>query len=335
MLWLVVIINVSMSYAQQRATSSVMSGFAQMAPDSAAVIRDGAKHEVPPQQLVPGDVVFLASGRNAPADVRIIFSNGLKCDFSSLTGENEAVRMLNEAANAAAEESRCVAFASSGLVEGEAYGVVVRTGDATMIGKIASLTAAGSGAGDISTLEADIHHFVKFIAILGVATAVVFFIIGIVVAATSTGLSANVVIQLFVNCFIVVVIANVPEGLPATVITCLTITARRMGARHVFIKKMSIIETLGCASVICSDKTGTITQNRMTVTTLFFNSTFSDAAVHGGRRQRRPALARPGRQPAERRGCHAREVRPAGCLGTPAESEGRVEGAHALIQIGF
>jgi len=166
----------------------------------------------------------------------------LKADLSSLTGESEPIRLQVEAAHELAVESKNVVFSSSGLVEGEGYGVVIRTGDTTMIGNIAS--PATDTNQQLTTLERDIRRFVHFVTLLALGTAITFFIIGAI-------RTPNNLINVFVNAFIVVMVANVPEGLPATVTSCLTITAKRMGERNVFIKKMDIVETLGAATVIC------------------------------------------------------------------------------------
>lgn len=140
-------------------------------------------------------------------------------------------------------------------------GVVVRTGNNTFIGSIAA-NVSGTDTEE-SQLNKEIHHVVRFITKLAVLMGVVFFIIGV-----SRGLKP---LYVFINGFIIVIVANVPEGLPTTVTTILTVIARRLGARSVYIKKLECLETLGSATVIASDKTGTITQNKMTVENLWFN----------------------------------------------------------------
>jgi magnesium-transporting ATPase (P-type) len=222
---------------------------------------------------VPGDVVRLCLGDRVPADLRIIATSDLKTECSSLTGEPDAISATVLAAHEAPLEARNIVFASSLVMNGEGYGVVTKTGDATMIGSIATL-AAGSGRVEETLLEKEIHRFVNFIAIIAVVTAFVFFGIGMG--------RGRPFISTFINGFIVVLVANVPEGLPATVTSCLSITAKRMASHNVMIKRTNIIESLGSATVIASDKTGTLTQNRMTVENMWYNrSVFS---AHGGGR---------------------------------------------------
>jgi sodium/potassium-transporting ATPase subunit alpha len=273
-LFLVVILTVIMNYMQARQTASVMAGFRNMMPDKATVIRDGRIMERDPAELVIGDIIQLKIGKNAPADARILASTDLKADFSSLTGESDAIRLTIEAQHKEPQESKNLIFSSSGIVEGEGYGLVIRTGDATMIGKIAALASSTNTQG--TTMEREIHSFVKFVAILASVSAVIFFAIG---AIRSDG-SRAALLNVFINAGIVVLVANVPEGLPATVTTCLTITAQRMGKRHVFIKKVDIIETLGSATVICSDKTGTLTQNKMSVVGMWYNRASNEVCPH-------------------------------------------------------
>jgi magnesium-transporting ATPase (P-type) len=222
---------------------------------------------------VPGDVVRLCLGDRVPADLRIVATSDLKTECSSLTGEPDAIAATVLAQHEAPLEARNIVFSSSLVMNGEGYGVVTKTGDATMIGSIATL-AAGSGHVEETLLEKEIHRFVNFIAITAVITAFIFFGIGMG--------RGRPFISTFINGFIVVLVANVPEGLPATVTSCLSITAKRMAGHNVMIKRTNIIESLGSATVIASDKTGTLTQNRMTVENMWYNrSVFS---AHGGGR---------------------------------------------------
>ena len=231
-----------------------MDAIKSMLASSCTVIRDGAEQRIDPRTLVPGDIVRLGLGDRVPADMRIIFTQDLKTEQSSLTGEPDAIAATVTALHEMPIEARNIVFSSSLVHNGEGYGVVTRTGDNTMIGSIASL--ASSGGTHETLLQLEIHRFVNFIAIIAIVSAFIFFGIGMG--------RHQPVVSTFVNGFIVVIVANIPEGLPATVTSCLSITAKRMASRNVLIKRTDIIESLGSASVIASDKTGTLTQNRMT-----------------------------------------------------------------------
>jgi magnesium-transporting ATPase (P-type) len=176
--------------------------------------------------------------------------------------------MATTAADDKPHESKNIAFMSSQVLNGEGYGIVVRCGDNTFIGKINSL--AGTTEGSVTTLQRDINMFVKFIAVVAITMAVILF---------SAGMGRKMdFADAFVNGIVVVLVANIPQGLPATVTSALTLTAERMKDVSVLVKKTDIIETLGSATRIASDKTGTLTQNRMTVMNCWVNRQYKSAA---------------------------------------------------------
>ena len=173
-----------------------------MMASSSAVIRDGAEKRIDPTTLVPGDIVRLCLGDRVPADLRIIYTADLRTECSSLTGEPDAIAATVVAVHEAPIECRNVVFSSSLVMNGEGYGVVIKTGDNTMIGSIASL-AAGSGRGTEETLlEKEVHRFVNFIALIAFINAFAFF--GIGMGRKQPWINA------LVNGFIVVLVANVP-----------------------------------------------------------------------------------------------------------------------------
>jgi magnesium-transporting ATPase (P-type) len=176
--------------------------------------------------------------------------------------------MTTSSADDKVHESKHIAFMSSQVMNGEGYGVVVRCGDHTFIGKINAL-ASGTVTGS-TTLQRDIHRFVKFIAIVAVTMAIILFSIGMA--------RRMKFIDAFVNGIVVVLVANIPQGLPATVTSALTLTAERMKDVSVLVKRTDIIESLGSANRIASDKTGTLTQNKMTVMNCWVNRQFKSAA---------------------------------------------------------
>ena len=237
---------------------------------------------IPASDVTVGDILMLKSGERVPADVWVLLSDGLKVDNSSFTGESMPVELVaielqpslppsspsSEATQAdpppaspppPALASHNMAFSSAMLVEGEGLGVCVRVGDKTMIGSIAALASATKK--ERSTLEVEVLRFVRFISILAVVTGLVFY-------AIAVGRGGDP-LDMFITSFVVIVIANVPEGLPATVTSCLTISARRLAARNVFVKRLDVIEALGSTTIVASDKTGTLTQNKMSVAHLW------------------------------------------------------------------
>jgi len=213
-------------------------------------------------------VVKLKGGDRVPADLRIIQTSGLKVECSSLTGEPDAFEVTVAATHQEPHETRNLAFNSSQCTEGAAYGVVVRVADRTLIGMVAALASDTSTT--VSTLQREVTRVVFFITGLAFVMGIVILIIGL-----CQKFRAVVVINLVITIFV----ANIPQGLPATVTSCLGIAAKRMYRRNVLVKNLEVIETLGATTCIASDKTGTLTQNRMSVQNFWFNGAFE--MLHG------------------------------------------------------
>ncbi|WIA28646.1 hypothetical protein OEZ86_011182 [Tetradesmus obliquus] len=267
-LLIVVTLTCLMSYLQERSASSLMDSLKKMMPNKCTVIRDGQEQKVEALELVPGDLVRLYIGDRVPADIRIIETYDLRVECSSLTGESDLVPASVDRKHDIPAEARNLVFMSSLAMNGEGRGIVIRTGDETMIGKIASL--ASDTNTHRSTLQVEVHRLVWFVGILSFTVAIILFVVGL--ARKMSPLPA------FVNGFILVVVANVPEGLPATVTSLLSLTALRLRDRNVLIKRTDIIENLGVATIIASDKTGTLTQNKMSVENIYCNM-----ELHGGK----------------------------------------------------
>jgi len=257
----VVIITGCFQYYQESKSSKIMESFKNMIPQQALVIRDGQKQQIVAMNLVLGDVVEVKGGDRIPADLRIIDANNMKVDNSSLTGESEPQSRGTECTNENPIETKNVAFFSTNCVEGSARGVVIKCGDDTVMGRIASL-ASGLEVGD-TPIAREIEHFIHIITGVAVFLGVTFFIISLCLHYTP--LEAVVFL-------IGIIVANVPEGLLATVTVCLTLTAKRMAKKNCLVKNLEAVETLGSTSTICSDKTGTLTQNRMTVAHMWFDN---------------------------------------------------------------
>ncbi|NWS19701.1 AT12A ATPase, partial [Pachyramphus minor] len=258
---LVVILTGIFAYYQEAKSTNIMASFSKMIPQQALVIRDSEKKELPADQLVVGDLVEIKGGDRIPADIRLISAQGCKVDNSSLTGESEPQSRSCDFTHENPLETRNIAFYSTTCVEGTATGIVINTGDRTIIGRIASLA---SGVGNEKTpIAIEIEHFVYLVAGVAVSIGVVFFIISV---------SMRYKILDSIIFLIGIIVANVPEGLLATVTVSLSLTAKRMAKKNCLVKNLEAVETLGSTSIICSDKTGTLTQNRMTVAHLWFDN---------------------------------------------------------------
>ncbi|MFH4981115.1 hypothetical protein AB6A40_007824 [Gnathostoma spinigerum] len=256
----VVVITGCFQYYQESKSSRIMESFKNLVPTFALVLRDGEKVQLPTEQLVVGDVVEVKGGDRVPADLRIISAYGFKVDNSSLTGESEPQSRTPECTNENPLETRNIAFFSTNAVEGTCRGVVIYTGDRTVMGRIAHL-ASGLDTGK-TPIAREIEHFIHLITGVAVFLGVTFFVIAFVLGYH--WLTAVVFL-------IGIIVANVPEGLIATVTVCLTLTAKRMASKNCLVKNLEAVETLGSTSTICSDKTGTLTQNRMTVAHMWYD----------------------------------------------------------------
>jgi len=277
----IVTFTCALAYFQEGKNSAVAATFAKMLPSSARVRRGGVDTRVTADTLVIGDLVTVESGEKCPADIRMILVNGLKVDNSSLTGESEPITVVNSHTHELLIESRNMAFSGSLVVEGEATGIVVAIGDNTLIGSIATL--ASSGGDQPTTLQIEVKRFVHFITILAVTMGLVFFVAAVIRGLTSHGNLKTTIINALINA-IGIIVANVPEGLPACVTGCLTISSLKLAERNVNCKKLESVETLGSCTVIASDKTGTLTQNVMSVAHFWYNQAIKsvDASIPAG-----------------------------------------------------
>merc|ERR1719414_1736648 len=262
----VVIVTGIFGYYQESKSSKIMETFKNLVPAQCLVLREGEFRSIKVDDLVVGDVVNVKSGDRIPADIRVVQSSNFKVDNSSLTGESEPQLRTNEFTDENPMETRNVAFFSTYAVEGSAKGIVIQTGDRTAMGRIAIL-ASGLETED-TPIAKEIHHFINIITGVAVFLGVTFFIIAFILGYYWL----DAVIFL-----IGIIVANVPEGLLATVTVCLTLTAQRMASKNCLVKNLEAVETLGSTSTICSDKTGTLTQNRMTVAHLWFDDKIFEA----------------------------------------------------------
>lgn len=265
----VVFITGVFSFVQDYNSASTMAKFKNMLPPKTQVIRDNKTIEIEASDLVPGDIVFIESGGKIPADVYIIQASNFKVNNSSLTGESEPLqRKPGVSADPSPTEADNIGFYGTNCESGNAKGIVVFTGDNTYMGTIAHLTA-GTNTAEVP-INIEIKHFIKIITYVAVFLGLTFLFINV-------GKGAETVANL-VFC-IGIIVANVPEGLLATVTVSLSLTAKRMAHKKVLVKNLPAVETLGSTTCIASDKTGTLTQNRMTVHHIYYDNKAWSAAV--------------------------------------------------------
>merc|ERR1719216_385465 len=262
----VVVITGIFSYYQESKSSKIMESFKNMVPQYALCLRNGEKVTIQASELVVGDIIEIKFGDRVPADMRVVEATNFKVDNSSLTGESEPQSRNAEFTHDNPLETKNLAFFSTNAVEGTCVGIVVNIGDNTVMGRIAGL--ASGLASDQTPIAKEIAHFIHIITGVAVFLGVTFFIIAFILGYNWL----DAVIFL-----IGIIVANVPEGLLATVTVCLTLTAKRMASKNCLVKNLEAVETLGSTSCICSDKTGTLTQNRMTVAHMWFDNKIQEA----------------------------------------------------------
>merc|ERR1712127_461426 len=254
------------SYYQESKSAKIMESFKNLVPQYALARRGGEKVTITAGELTLGDIVDIKFGDRIPADIRVLEARSFKVDNSSLTGESEPQARTPEFTHENPLETKNLAFFSTNAVEGTCKGCVINCGDYTVMGRIAGL-ASGLDTGD-TPIAKEIAHFIHLITGVAVFLGVTFFIIAIILGYNWL----DAVIFL-----IGIIVANVPEGLLATVTVCLTLTAKRMASKNCLVKNLEAVETLGSTSTICSDKTGTLTQNRMTVAHMWFDNKIQNA----------------------------------------------------------
>jgi magnesium-transporting ATPase (P-type) len=253
----VVLANTVIGFIQEGKAESALDAIRNMLSLHAAVLRDGRRREIPAEELVPGDIVFLASGDKVPADLRLIEARSLRVEEAALTGESVAVEkdVAPVAEAAPIGDRRSMAYSGTLVTYGQAKGLVVATGEATEIGRIGRLLAEVE---EIATpLLRKIAVFARWLTGAILISAAALFVFGIMVRGFSVAEMFTAAVGLAV--------AAIPEGLPAILTVTLAIGVQRMARRHAIIRRLPAVETLGSVTVICSDKTGTLTKNEMTV----------------------------------------------------------------------
>jgi len=250
----VIFINAVFTFIQEYRAEKALEALKKMLPFNVKALRDGFLRVVPAKEVVPGDVILLNEGDKVPADSRVIDSSRLMVNNAPLTGESDAKMRAGDPSDTEYLESPNIVFAGTMVASGSGKAVVFSTGMSTEFGKIAHLTSAIDPG--LSPLQKEIVKVTRIVAVIAVTTGVAFFGIG---SLMGRGFWQNFLFA------VGILIANVPEGLLPTVTLSLAMGSQRMARKKALIKTLSSVETLGAVTVICTDKTGTLTQNRMEV----------------------------------------------------------------------
>ena len=266
---IVVILNAVIGVIQENKAEKSLEALQKLSAHVSKVIRNGKMEVIPAKELVPGDIVVLDTGDYVPADLRIIEAVNLKSQEASLTGESVPVE---KSANTIEQEEvdlgdrENMLFSSSLITYGRGKGIVVETGMNTEVGKIAGII--NSAEETQTPLQEKLNKLGKTLGIAALVICAIIFVIGLLYGKDP--------IEMFMTA-VSLAVAVIPEGLAAVSTIVLAIGVQRMVKRHAIVKKLPAVETLGSTTVICSDKTGTLTQNKMTVEKIFYNGKLLDA----------------------------------------------------------
>jgi sodium/potassium-transporting ATPase subunit alpha len=261
----VIFINAVFTFIQEYRAEKAVGALKKLLPFRVKLVRDGKEKEIYAREVVPGDIILLAEGDRIPADARLLEASGLKVNNAPLTGESVTVARNHGECSGELIESTNIVFAGTTVVGGSGKAAVYATGMATEFGRIAHLTSAVDPG--FSPLQKEIVKTTRLIAAIAAVIGIFFFLLGFVIGRD------------FWNNFIFAIgitVALIPEGLLPTVTLALAMGSQRMAGRNAIIKTLTSVETLGCVTVICTDKTGTLTQNRMSVTKTWFNEVIAD-----------------------------------------------------------
>lgn len=261
-IWLVILINGAFSFWQEYKAEQATAALRRLLPTYARVVRDGQEQRLLAEELVPGDVMLLAEGEHISADGRLVQAAELRVDQSTLTGESHPVRKAAEAVlhrHMTRLELPNLVFAGTSVAAGTGTAVVCATGMASEFGQIAHLTQTVGE--ELSPLQQEMVRTTKIVTLIAVSVGLLFFVLAVVLTGVTLAESGIFALGM--------IVAFVPEGLLPTVTLALAMGTQRIARRHALIKRLSAVETLGCTTVICTDKTGTLTQNAMTVCELW------------------------------------------------------------------
>ena len=268
-IFIVLTANAFFGFWQEGQAEQAMDSLKQMSISTCVVIRGSYESEIPTSELVPGDVVCLEQGLNVPADVRILWSQQCKIDESALTGESLTVSKFTDSVpvGTVLAERNNMAYMGTTVSTGRGLGLVVATGMETELGKIARNLAESTTPK--TPLELKLESLGRFLGFIALIVAVLLVSLNLIVSYGRPGVDLKeVAVQQFIVA-IAIFVAIVPEGLPIILVITLSLGMRNMARHKAIIRRMKAVETLGSTTVICSDKTGTLTKNQMTVRQIF------------------------------------------------------------------
>jgi Ca2+-transporting ATPase len=290
----IVILNATLGVVQERRAEQALAALKKLAAPEAQVLRDGSRQVLPAHLLVPGDIVFVEAGNFIPADIRLLEAANLRIEEAALTGESVPVQKdanIRLESNIPLGDRKNTAFLGTVVSYGRGRGVVVGTGMRTQIGLIAEMLS--SVEQEQTPLQRRLEQLGKTLGIGALLICALVFLVAVfrytdlsLVTASNGGLlqylssAKDVLLEMFMLA-VGLAIAAVPEGLPAVVTISLALGMREMVKRHALIRRLSSVETLGSATVICSDKTGTLTQNEMTITRVWTDGQFVSVGGKG------------------------------------------------------
>lgn len=268
----VVLVNAIIGFIQESKAENALSALSHSMISQATALRQGQKERIPSSELVPGDIVLLQTGDKVPADIRLLYCKDLQVDESALTGESLPVEKYIETLDTETilPERTNMVYASTMITYGQAKGIVVATGDNTEIGRISRLISSAQEMTTPLTRKIEQFSHILLYAILFLATITV--AVGI--------LRGRSIFDMFMAA-VALAVGAIPEGLPAAVTITLAIGVARMAKRKAIIRKLPAVETLGSTTVICSDKTGTLTENQMTVQAILAGGVYYEVSGAG------------------------------------------------------
>lgn len=261
-IWMVNLINGAFSFWQEHKAEQATAALRRLLPQYARVRRNGEECRIPAETLVPGDLLLVAEGDHISADARLIHESELRVDQSTLSGESHPVRKTSDPVSrveVARAELPNLVFAGTSVAAGNGEAIVCATGMQTCFGKIAYLTQTVEE--ELSPLQIELARATRVVTAIAVLVGALFFVLAVALAGMEPASGFIFAMGM--------IVAFVPEGLLPTVTLALAMSTQRMARRHALVKRLSAVETLGCTTVICTDKTGTLTQNEMTVRELW------------------------------------------------------------------
>ena len=267
----VVALNAVVGMFQEGKAKKALESLKKLASPKAMVIRDGRRVEIPAAELVKGDLVYLEAGCQVPADIRLTESSNLKIEESALTGESvpvekEAAFVTGKGMRLPLGDRRNMAYMSTIVTYGRGYGIVTATGMDTELGRIAAMITEAKE--EMTPLQKRLGELGRVLSLLSLFLCAALFVIAV--------LQRRNIPEMLITA-ISLAVAAVPEGLPAVVTICLALSVTRMVRVNTIVRRLPSVETLGAVSVVCSDKTGTLTQNRMSVEVCYLDGALRPA----------------------------------------------------------